>query len=426
MKMIIPAAKRALLQALSEHIDTHYVDSVVTLITRKAERMVTLVCGQSPFCSEYTLHLDDRSSELKDKQFSIDGSFAKRLIHYFAEEQDIELRFDSTTSGTLFVELIDTTELGKGDDYQTPALRRCQCGDASDEHLAYLADNQQRPTATTSKAAIERIVFEAQENVPFEFLELNKEEQYLRVQRQGEVEDKSLPQGLTLPVSLVLTPETTKQMTELCRITSGNEIEIAQQGETVTFKAPECTLTCSIAGVEAFYQKKPDPVRSLKYVALNLFAFKKELEHCFKHYGRIKKANDALLYLGEDRAAIAVLTPPYEFVHPIHVFEVGQHTPYAGSLFRFSPRDLDNIKIKNSLEAKKTRLDVFETSRGELKLGVYYSLDERLPYDTIAIENDERHLNKVLSMMERIDAGQEDAVKAPEQQGDLFSFADEL
>lgn len=69
---------------------------------------------------------------------------------------------------------------------------------------------------------------------------------------------------------------------------------------------------------------------------------------------------------------------------------------------------------------------MFETSRGELKLGVYYSLDERLPYDTIAIENDERHLNKVLSMIERIDAGQEDIVKAPEQQGDLFSFADEL
>ncbi|PFG45463.1 hypothetical protein ATG66_3754 [Vibrio sp. ES.051] len=425
MNIIIPANKRPLLQTLLERIDTHYVDSVVTVLTDKADRTITFVCGQSPFCSECQLILDERSTHVKDKQFSIDGSFAKQLIHYFVEGEDIELEFDISASGTMFVELVDTTALSK-DEYQTAALRRCQCGDASDDHLTYLTDNQHRPTTTASKATIERIVYEAQENVPFEFLELNKEKQYLRVQRQGEVEDKSLPRDLTLPVSLVLTPETTQQMTELCRLTSGNEIEIAQQGEAVTFKAPECTLTCSIAGVEAFYQKKPDPIRTLKYVALNLFAFKKELEHCFKHYGRIKKANDALLYLGENQAAIAVLTDPYEFVHPIHVFEVGQSEPHAGSLFRFSPRDLENIKIKNSLDAKKTRIDIFETSHGELKLGVYYSLEEKLPYDTIAIEKDERHLKKVFTMIESIEIKQGDTSStASEQQGDLFTFDDD-
>ncbi|AXT69691.1 hypothetical protein [Vibrio sp. dhg] len=422
MNIIIPANKRPLLQILSERIDTHYADCVVTILTNKTASTITFVCGQSPFCSEYQFILDEHSTQLKDKQFSIDGSFAKQLTHYFVEGQDIELEFEIHASGVMFVELVDTTALCK-DQYQTAALRRCQCGDASDDHLNYLTDNQQRPTTTTSKAIIERIVYEAQENVPFEYLEFNMEEQRMRTQRQGEVLDKPLPKGLTLPVSLVLTPETTKQMTELCHLTSGNEIEIAQQGETVTFKTPECTLTSSLAGVEDFYHKKPDPIRTLKYVALNLFAFKEELKHCFKKYGRIKKANDALLYLGNNQAAIAFLTKPYEFVHPIHVFEVGNNENHAGSLFRFSPRDLDNIQIKNSLEAKNTRIDIFETSHGELKLGVYYSLEEKLPYDTIAIEKDERHLNKVLEMIESIETKQgETPSTPPEQQGNLFNF----
>ncbi|HHF0550421.1 TPA: hypothetical protein ACPHT2_000011 [Vibrio antiquarius] len=425
MNIVIPANKRPLLQILSERIDTHYADCVVTILTNKTASTITFVCGQSPFCSEYQFILDERSTPLKDKQFSIDGSFAKQIIHYFVEGQDIELEFEINASGTMFVELVDTTALSK-DQYQTAALRRCQCGDASDDHLIYLTDNQQRPTTTTSKAIIERIVYEAQENVPFEFLELNKEKQHLRIQRQGEVEDKSLPRGLTLPVSLVLTPETTKQMTELCQLTSGNEIDIAQQGETVTFKTPECTLTCSLAGVEDFYHKKSDPIRTLKYVALNLFAFKEELKHCFKKYGRIKKANDALLYLENNQAAIAFLTKPYEFAHPIHVFEVGNNENHAGSLFRFSPRDLENFLIKNSLEAKNTRIDIFKTSHGELKLGVYYSLEEKLPYDTIAIEKDERHLKKVLELIESIEKKQgKTPSNPPEQQGNLFNFDEE-
>lgn len=49
MNIIIPASKRPLLQTLSERIDTHYVDSAVTVLTDKADRTITFVCGQSPW-----------------------------------------------------------------------------------------------------------------------------------------------------------------------------------------------------------------------------------------------------------------------------------------------------------------------------------------------------------------------------------------
>ncbi|EMW7171340.1 hypothetical protein AAFM81_002154 [Vibrio fluvialis] len=426
MNIIIPASKRPLFETLSQHIDTHYADCVVTVLTNKSDRSITFICGQSPLCAEYSFILDEHSIDLKDKQFSIDGSFAKQITHYFSDKQDINLELDVTPSGAIFVELVDTTALSK-DQFQTAALRRCQCGEPCDDHLIYITDNQQRQTTTTSKSVIERLVYEANERIPFEFLEFNKEEQYLRIQRRGEIEDKLLPHDLKLPVSLVLTPQVTEQMKILCRLTSGNEIEIAQQGEVVTFKTPECAMSCSLAGVEEFYNKKPDPTSTLKYVVLNLFAFKEEVRHCFKNYGRIKKANDALLYLGDNQAAIAVLTEPYEFVHPIHVYETSDSGPLVGSLFRFSPRDLEKTHIKNSLEARKTRLDIFETSRGELKLGVYYSLQEKLPSDTIAIEKDERHLKKVLALLENIERKQGETVsKKPEQQQDLFSHDNDV
>ncbi|PNH94625.1 hypothetical protein [Vibrio diazotrophicus] len=424
MKIIIPSHKRTNFELLSQSIDPHYANCVVTIVTDKAEKSITFVTGEYPLCSQFTFVADERSTHIKDKQFSIDGSFTKQIINYFGKEQDIELNFESTNSGRMYVQLFDSTSLSI-DEYQNPALRRCQCGDVLDKHLTYLLDNQQRPTTTTSKALMERILYEAKDHLPFEFIELDKDNQYIRVQRQGEIEDKSLPNDLKLPLSLVLTPETTQQMTELCQITSGSEIEIAQQGEALTFKTPECTLTCSLAGVEEFYRKKPDPIVTLLYFIVNLFTLKGELEHCISKYNLIKKANEAFLYLSKDKAAIAFLTEPYEFVHPIHVFEVGSGDSKSGLLLRFSPKDLKDMKIKNSLEARKTRLNIFKTSRGELKLGVYYSLEDKLPYTTIAVEESDIHLKKVLAMIESIEENLGDKTFGSiEQQSDLFGFGD--
>lgn len=49
MNIIIPASKRPLLQTLSERIDTHYVDCVVTVLTNKTANTITFIGGQSPF-----------------------------------------------------------------------------------------------------------------------------------------------------------------------------------------------------------------------------------------------------------------------------------------------------------------------------------------------------------------------------------------
>lgn len=425
MNIIIPANKRSLLESLSQGIDTHFANCVVTVLVNKTQNTITFINGQLPLCDHYTFMLDERSISLKNKHFSLDASFTKQLINYFIQGEDIKLEFEIQPSGTMFLEVLDRSTRLK-DELQSTALRRCQCSAPSDEHLTYWANTPKCPTTKTSKATIERIVYEAHKNLPFEYLQLNKEENYVRIQRQGVVEDKALPLDMKLPVSMVLTPDTTMQMTKLCQMTSGNEIEIAQQGETITFKTPECTLTCSLAGVEEFYQKKTVPIQALKYVALNLFTLKKELNHCVKEYSQIKKADEFLLYIGDEKAAIAVLIPPYAFTKLIHVFEVGESKTNVGSLFRFSPKELEGVRVKNLQEATKTRLDIFETALGELKLGVYYSLEDNLPYTTISIERDERQLDSVLKMIKDLEEKQTDNNSTiKEKQQDLFIFSDE-
>lgn len=423
MKFVIPAEKRSLITTLCQHIDTHYDDSAVSIIVNKQSQSLTLVSGREPLYAQCTFILDEGSTSLKDKQFAIDGSFAKQLLHYFPDvNEPMCLNLESSASGVTYLELLDKSPLSQGP-LSKAALRRCLCHEVVTEHVTYLEDNRHRPTTTTSKAVIERILHEAEEHLPFEFMELNKEQQHLRIQRNGEVEDKSLPLDMKLPLSIVLTAESTEQMTKLCRMTSSNEIEIAQQGEAVTFKTPECTLTCSLAGIEAFYQKKPDPITPLNYFVVDVYAFKDEIRHCLKEYGKIKQSNDALLYLGEDEAAICVLTEPYEFVHPIHVHDVGQSThSHGGSLFRFAPRDLLKSKIKDLTNAKKTKLVLFETSRGELNLGMYYTTEDQLPFDRIPIEKDNRNLSKVLKMMAKVIDAQHEQPQKMEKQQDLFGF----
>lgn len=419
MKIIIPKEKKQLLKNTTINIDTRYADSLATVLINKKERSLTLVTGQKPLFAHCVLILDKSSTNLKDTQFSIDGSYAKQLSHYFASEQDIELSFQASSASSSFIELIQT---GSKDGEAT--LRRCECSDASEEHLNYLKDNKQLPTTIVSKAAIERIVFESTEHMPFEFCEIDKEQQRIRVQRDGKVEDKHLPNDIKLPISMVMTPEITQQLTDLCDNTSGNEIEIAQQGELLTFKAGEGAVTCSVAELSEFHSKVPEKTQTLQDVELDFYAFKAELKHCFKAYGVIKKANDALLYLSDKKAAIAVFTEPYKFVHPITVSNIGSKKGNVSSLFRFSPKDLLNIKIKDLIGARSTRLEIIKHDNGELKLGVYYSKEDKLPYCSIPIEKDESQLPHVLALLEELYQNQGDtntqSIKQ-EVQKDLFA-----
>lgn len=416
MKTTIPKEKKQRLKNTTKNIDTRYSDSPVSVFIDKKEPSLTLVTGQKPLFAQCKFILDKRSTNLKDKQFSIDGSYTKQLPDYFASEQDIELNFQDSSAGSTFIELIQFAPNG-----EQATLRRCECNDAHKEHITYLENNNKLPTTTVSKSVIERIIYESTEHMPFELCEMNQEQQSIRVQRDGKVEDKHLPNDIKLPISMVMTPETTQQLSDLCDNTDGDEIEIAQQGDLLTFKADDGAVTCFVGGINELRAKSPEKTQTLRHVELSFYEFKAELGHCLKEYSVIKKANDALLYLDDKKAAIAVFTQPYEFVRPISTSKVsGKKNKY--SLYRFSPKDLLDIKIKDLNGANSTRLDIIKYPNGELKLGVYSSSKDKLPYRSIPIENDESQLSKVLVMLESLEKIEVTSQhKKQEVQEDLFA-----
>ncbi|MEQ3443417.1 hypothetical protein ABMY47_19830 [Pseudoalteromonas sp. BZP1] len=420
MKIKIPSNKKALFESITEVIDTRYFDNLATVLINKKEESIAIIAGKPPLCSHSKFTLDKSSSHVKDTQFSIDGSFIKQLPNYFSKDEDIEFSVHTSFSNATSVELIH-----KDTKSSENALRRCECVDVYEAHLAYLKESAQRPTSTVSKATIERVIYEAKQNMPLELCEMNAEKQYCRVQRDGNVEEVHLPDNLNLAVSMVLTEEIIREVDNVCKATEGDEIEVAQQGESITFKTPEVTVTYSLAGVEEFYAKKPLKFINEKHVVVDFLALKNEVRHCSAEYKTIKKSDNALLYLSGDKAAIAFIMPPFEFVHPIAVTQTCSETKNSESLYRFSLKALLGINISDLTQAESTRLDILKYENGERKLGVYFSLENTLPHRTISIEKDESQFPKVAALLEELNqsqAGTNARNTKREVQEDLFGY----
>ena len=417
MEIKISSNTKVLFKSITEVIDTRYFDNLATVLINKKEELITIIAGKPPLCSHCTFTLDTSSTHVKDTQFSIDGSFIKQLPNYFSKDEDIEFSVHTFSSNATSVELIH-----KDTKSSENALRRCECVDVYEAHLTYLKESAQRPTSTVSKATMERIVYESSQNKPFELLEMNADKQRCKIQRDGDVEEVHLPDNLKLTVSLVLTEEIIREVDNVCKATDGDEIKVAQQGETITFKTPEVSVTYSLAGVEEFFAKKPLKFINEKHVVVDFLTVKNEVRHCSSEYKTIKKADDALLYLNGDKAAIAFIIPPFEFVHQITVTETCSETKNSESLYRFSLKALLGINISDLTQAASTRLDILKYENGERKLGVYFSLENTLPHRTIPIEKDESQLPKVLALLEELYKSQADTNtqnKKPGPQGEL-------
>lgn len=419
MKIVIPHNKSSLIKGITDRIDTRYVDSLATVLIDKEGPFFTLIVGQDPLISGCTIKLSTYSTHLKNVQFSIDGAFAKQLPHYFSLEKDIEFHFKTLSSGSSIIELIhvdlDKNKANSNQDNLSneTAFRTCVCKDASEKHTTYFKDIKQLPTTKIRKAAIERMLYEIKkipydDNLPdvFEFLEIDVEKHVIKVQIAGRVSEIFLPKEINLPISIVMTQESFKQLDNLCKSVKDNEIDVVQQGELLILQTAEGVITCSLAGADEFHAKEPEETLSLMSMILNFKALKDEVQHCVNNYGTIKKANQAYLYLDNNRAAIATLTNLYEFVKPLPLKEIDTKKEGTASLIRFSQKDLLKVKIKNSVNDFATQLKVIQHSNGELKLGVFCSENDELPYHSISIEKDDSQLPKVVAMLENFDKTQ--------------------
>ncbi|MBH0015091.1 hypothetical protein JFJ09_11285 [Pseudoalteromonas arctica] len=420
MIIVLPHNKSSLIKDITDGIDRRHVGSLVTILIDKEGFSFTLIVGQNSLISGCTIKLSTRSTHLKNAQFSIDSAFAKRLPHYFPLEKDIVFHFKTLSSGTSIIELIhvdsDKNKAKSNQDNQSNkiTIRICDCQEASEKHLTHFEDIKQLPTKKIRKAAIERMVYEIKKlhhgdnlSEVFEYIEIDVEKQVIKVQIAGRVSEIFLPKEINLPISIVMTQESFNQFDSLCKSIKDDEIGVVQQGELLILQTAEGVITCSLAGADEFHAKEPEETLSLISMILNLKIFKDEVNHCVNNYVTIKKADQAYLYLDNNRAVIAILTSPYKFAKPLHLKEIDNKKEGAiSSLFRFSPKDLLKVKIKNSVNDYATQLQVIQHLNGELKLGVFCSENNGLPYHTISIEKDNSQLSEVVAMLENLDKTQ--------------------
>ncbi len=421
MKLNIPALKRSVLETVLNNIDTSYPSSVLSFIIDKKAKNVKIISGLAPRFAQCIISLAPESSELKDTQFAIDGCFGKQLLQYDSRPDknilmDIEM---VTATEAKCIELVSSNS-GK-EIAGAAALYRCQCQKIETQHLKYVKDCQTRSMTTVSTMSLGLAINEACNNMPYDFFELNKDTEAIKLQRNGEIEEKAFPSYLKLDVNLVLTESATTKLKSLCDDPSVASIDIAQQGEELTFSTGEQTITTTISGIDAFFKQKTPPNQVIRYLIVNIYKIKNELQQWVKYHNNIKKADEAILYIDNTSIAIFALNAPYEFVRRLKVHEISTLPQgFDQQAFRFRPREFLEMKIKDLTRAQQTKLEILQNSKGELKLGLYSSLENKLPTYSVAIENSDYQLPKMLKLLEKMKTIE---VKKPnEEQEDLFGF----
>ncbi|MBD1577398.1 hypothetical protein HC723_13265 [Vibrio sp. S11_S32] len=420
--LTIPASNRTFVQTLIDSLEIRKSDCVVSFIIDKSDASLTLVSGVEPFCVEMALTLDPAPK--KSLSFSLDGSYFAQILTYFPDpEQDIELTLNRKLNGENHVALIHNSTLLNDKAPEEFALRTCECKEVDDTHVDYLKKKAQRSTFTIRKTAIERVIHEATNNLPFDYIEFNKDKQTIKIQRDNAIEEKVLPSNMNIPMNMQLTEEATRTLTHMCENLTTEEIDINLQGEDITFISPTFSSTLSLAGIDIFLTKKADTIKPLLHFMLDFYHFKAEIKHCQTQYSKIKKANQAILYLEPDSLTLCSLIKPYQFIKPIKIFGMGNEKYIGkGLALRFCPKEISDIKIKDLTCAKKIKMMLYQNLNGEYKLGCYNSEADTLPLSTFSVEKDNDAPKAIQPLLESFNAIQGESKPSHEEQPDLFNF----
>lgn len=429
MNIIIPEEKREHLKHfITQNVDTKK-DTKVSFYFDRAEKTLTLISGTDPYYSSQTLALPLSQIPRTHTQFSLQGSFCRELFSYSPETYangDITLIFNSIDKKRCYIEIHDHS-LSQDND-NAPSLRRCESDEIEAKHIEYLEKNAQRPTITVSKTNLEKVINVADEQKPFEYIEINNQENQLTIQRNEEIETRALPYAIPLHEPMVLTEAITSTLSHLCEQTKEEEIKISLQSDTVTFITNEGASTCSLSGIDEFYLKKPKKTVPILSYLTNILDFKKEIEHCTTKYKEIKKSDKMLLYIDtkKQQFCVCVLVGHLKFTHPIPVTQLAQrkgHKEYEKFLFSFSPKEVAKMKIRDLTTMKNQKMEIIKNAQDMYELGIYTTEQNQLPNHSLLLErsDDSKAIDTIETLMAHA-MENESAQPIREHQQDLFAL----
>jgi hypothetical protein len=420
MKLVIPFKERSVLKPVLDNIDTKYQYCRVSFIVNPSEKALTIITGQKPTNACCTLPLAPGSTALQATEFSISGSYVKELMNGSASsKQDIVLDIEMAGREAVWCEVLFLTP-GFEDQGGHSCIRRWRCKAADEQQLRYQGDVQSRPTNKILPFNAMALCEEVNTNLPLELFVTNKDKQLISILRNDAIEEIKLPDHIKLSFDLALNQTAADLLSILCKEPGLDVIEVAQQGEELTFKTQKQAITCNLTGIENFYQKSALTFTEKQSLRVCFYTFREKLRKWLSN-NEIRKADEAVLYIDDSTLAIFAINEEFQFGDIIPVFDIGPKVAgFNCCMFRFKAQTILKTKITGMVEASSIKISIVDDGKGGTYLGTYQSLKNQSPTDMFYLVPDEHQLLTVQMLLKKMI--ELEGKQRREAQLDMFAF----
>lgn len=286
---------------------------------------------------------------------------------------------------------------------------------AISEHLEFLefTQNASRHTLATDSACVMMEVADTYR--PFDSFEIT--EKQVVIDRDNTLLPFELPQGIEPDCHLLLNKDSVDQLTHLCTTTDAPTIEIHTDDDRAMFSDGKRTFTSSLLSLKDYAQKKTDTYQQELKLIVDIYTFKNEIES-YRKIALLKKANEALLYVDENKVMLAGLIPETGENCFISTKEIKIKHP---AVYRINLSEVSKIKIKGITEAEAIKLCMLKNKEGDYKLGFYNDRNNDHPYNSVY---DVAPAPEKMDAVLKAKAELEKQINEDGKQGDMFGFDD--
>ncbi|WP_445774239.1 hypothetical protein [Shewanella sp.] len=406
-KLIIPIESSEIFLNIVDHLNKKESDNCISVFINAKANNVTFIGGIYPEYMLCNAELEPGHG-LKNSEFAIPRDFfinMKNLKTDYWQANNtphiLHLSYENGRYTTVQFCLYLTKDiLTKNQDYLPMDIFDLDV--AHQKHIAYFKANNQRAFQRVPVTTLQYILHETQYYVPFEFIQFNGEKGELRYQRNGKVNEKMLPEHIKPPLSFALTQHAATQLTQICNNTESPDIEICIEGDAISFKSPEQSMTCILSDIELFYQRDVYKPQTILNFQADLWALKMRNDALWKQQ-EIKAANQCVLFIEGNEMFICSILDHSQSFKPIAT-NISIEDPL---LFAYCPKTLSELPIKNMLNMTQTRATLTKDKQGEYKLNIYRNLQDRLPYGSIDLKPEQPKLKQYQALKRKYDETQE-------------------
>ncbi|RPA63825.1 hypothetical protein EGC86_00675 [Shewanella frigidimarina] len=402
-QLIIPAASSQIFLDIVDNLNKKESDNCISVFINAKANKATYIGGIYPEYMLCDVALEPGHG-LKNSEFAIPRDFFINMKSVkfgygqaYITPHILHLSYENGHYTTVqFCLYLTKDTLTKSQDYLPMDIFDLDV--AHQKHIEYFKANSQRAFHPVSVTTLQYILNETQHYIPLEFIQFNSEKRELRYQRNGKVNEKMMPEHIKPPFSFALTQHAATQLTQICNNTEGSEIEICVEGDAISFKSPEQSMTCILSDIELFYQRDIYEPQTVLDFQGDLWALKMRNDALWKQQ-EIKAANQCMLFIEENEMFICSILDHSKLFKPI-----ATNISTKGSLlFAYCPKALSELYIKNMLNMTLTRATLTKDKQGEYKLNIYRDLQDRLPYGSIELKPEQPKLKQYQALKRKYD-----------------------